>query len=104
MYKSEIKYYDRFIKEVRVTQCVQCQEFGHIVRFYKNTTRYGRCSGDHNTRECLKPVTVRKYVLCKRNYVAWVDIYRYRIQARERAELVIRTTLTLYEGSETSYE
>ena len=104
MYKGEIKYCDRFIKEARVTQCVRCQEFGHIVRFCKNTTRCGRCSGDHATRECLKPETARKCALCKGNYAAWSDTCRYRIQARERADLALRTTLTLYEGSETSCE
>ena len=79
MYKGEIKYCDRFIKEVRVTQCVRYQEFSHIVRFYKNTTRYGRYLGDYTTREYLKLETARKYVLYKGNYVVWLDTYYYRI-------------------------
>jgi hypothetical protein len=104
VHEGEIKYCDRFIKEARVTQCVQCQEFGHIARFCKNTTRCGRCSGDHDTRECLKPATVRKCALCKGNHTAWSETCRHRIQARERADLALRTTPVLYEGSETSYE
>jgi hypothetical protein len=104
IHEGEIKYCDRFIREARVTQCVKCQQFGHIARFCKNTTCCGRCANDHDTRECTKPVTVRKCALCKGNHAAWSNACRHRIQARERAELAIRTTPTLYEGSEIGYE
>ena len=102
--EGEIKDCDRFIKEARVTQCVKCQEFGHIARFCKNTTRCGRCSGDHETRQCTKPATVRKCALCKGNHAAWSDTCRHRIQARERADLALRTTPALYGRGETSHD
>ena len=69
VHEGEIKDCDRFIKEARVTQCVKCQEFGHIARFCKNTTRCGRCSGDHETRMCSKPATVRKCALYKGSHI-----------------------------------
>jgi hypothetical protein len=102
--EGEIKECDRFIKEARVTQCVKCQEFGHIARFCKNTTRCGRCAGDHETRQCTKPVTVRKCALCKGEHAAWSDTCRHRIQARGRADLALRTTPALYGGYEASYD
>jgi len=52
---------------------------------------------------CSKPATVRKCALCKGSHAAWSGECRHRIQARERADLALRTTPLLYEGSETAY-
>lgn len=72
VFNHEIKECERFVKEARVTQCFNCQRFGHIARVCKNNSVCANCAEHHSTRDCSLPQgTTRKCALCKGNHGAW---------------------------------
>lgn len=104
IFECEIKDCDRFLKEARITQCVKCQGYSHIARFCKNTTRCGRCAGNHTEENCPQPRNARKCALCKGNHESRSETCAHRQKARERAAVALQTTPALYEKSNGSRE
>jgi hypothetical protein len=70
IHEGEVKFYDRFIREARVTQYIRCNKYGHTIKGCKNQATCGRCAETHSTRDCEKPDTFHKCVLCQGNYNA----------------------------------
>jgi hypothetical protein len=63
----------------------------------KNQATCGRCAGTHSTRDCEKPDTFHKYVLCQGNHNAWAKTCQHRQREAERAQIALRTAPTFYE-------
>lgn len=72
---GEIKRVERFEASCKLTQCFNCQQFGHIAKSCKNTTVCGYCIGQHSTRDCPKKErqlpTDRKCTNCCKNHETW---------------------------------
>ncbi len=39
---------------VNVTQCFNCQQFGHVSKSYKNQVKCVKCGENHNVKKCTK--------------------------------------------------
>jgi predicted secreted protein len=68
IYKEKIKFYDRFIREVRVIQYIRYNKYGYIIKGYKNQVTCGRYAETHSIKDYEKPNTFYKYVLYQGNY------------------------------------
>jgi hypothetical protein len=99
VHEGEIKYCERFIKEARIIQCIRCNQFGHSIKVCHNRTTCGNCAGDHHSKECDKPHTIRKCALCKGDHQAWAKHCPARLREVERANIVLQTTSAFYGDS-----
>jgi hypothetical protein len=68
IYEKEVKFYNRFIREARVTQYIRYNKYSHIIKDYKNQATCGQYAETHFTKDYEKPDTFYKYVLCQSNY------------------------------------
>ena len=50
--EHDMKTCSMFSKECRVTQCFNCQQYGHVGRVCRNATRCGHCAKMHASQEC----------------------------------------------------
>ena len=48
----KVKRYEPFLGNYRVTQCFNCQQYGHVLKACRNTTKCGYCAGNHNSHDC----------------------------------------------------
>jgi hypothetical protein len=63
-----------FFKECRVTQCINCQGYGHIARYSTKVAQCGFCATlGHCSKDCTKQEdrNAHKCALCKANHTAW---------------------------------
>jgi len=54
----------------QITQCFQCQRYGHTTKQCPNPARCGHCAQAHNTRECAKQDTP-SCPNCRENHPSW---------------------------------
>ena len=47
----EIKECKRFIRGCTITQCFNCQKYGHVEKTCRNSITYRHCTGSHQSRE-----------------------------------------------------
>ena len=97
VFGNEIKECERFVREARVTQCYNCQRFGHIARVCRNNTTCANCAGLHSTRNCSAPrETTRKCALCKESHGAWDKECKFQKAEQTRAQGLKESALRLY--------
>lgn len=81
-------YWCNYIVKRRITQCHNCQEWGHSTTNCFAEPACLKCAGKHHTRECTKPRTdPAKCVNCNNNHPANATIcitYQNRITWLER--------------------
>jgi Zinc knuckle len=49
--------WEKFRNIAGVTQCFNCQSFGHIAANCKRQSKCVKCGGSHNTKECVKTIS-----------------------------------------------
>lgn len=57
----EIKDYEQFINGCTMTQCYNCQKYGHIGKLYQNKTTCDYCAGGHQSKECTLETGTGQY-------------------------------------------
>ena len=78
----EALYYDT---TQQITQCFNCQAYGHIGPHCGKPIKCGTCAGDHNTRSCTSEEN-RKCANCNKKHPAWSADCKMRIAAKQRAQ------------------
>ena len=43
---------EAYNRATQLTQCFQCQVYGHVARVCKGAEKCTYCAGDHSTKEC----------------------------------------------------
>ena len=68
---GNVKIYpeESYSRKVRTFRCFNCQKFGHIQTFCKNSPACDNCSGKHQTRDCTTP-DAKKCANCELNHKA----------------------------------
>jgi hypothetical protein len=50
--RYDLKLAERYEQSNRVTQCFNCQKYGHISRACREKQKCGHCGGEHTSAEC----------------------------------------------------
>lgn len=77
-----------FHKECRMTQCFNCQHYGHVGRVCRNPARCGHCAKMHNTNDCpTKDMANSRWcAVCNvQGHEAWYHKCPKRMEQKERA-------------------
>ena len=61
-----------YAPQTQLKQCFNCQGYGHKTAVCNRKARCGRCSEEHQTRECKDPDTL-KCALCDGKHCAWAE-------------------------------
>lgn len=86
----KVRWEKQVSRKVSVTQCYNCQIFGHIAKncFWK--AKCGMCAGAHNTRECIVDNKNQyKCANCDGNHMAsseTCDVYTHIASSRKSKE------------------
>ena len=59
---------EEYIFQPRVIKCNKCQNFGHIARLCRGAERCGKCSNNHNTKNCTAEPNDYCCFHCKENH------------------------------------
>ena len=94
-----------FSKECRVTQCFNCQQYGHVGRVCRNPTRCGHCAKMHGSHDCPTRDTKGSHwcAVCNvQGHEAWNFKCPKRAEQKEkaRAALARRPILFVEAGEE----
>ncbi|KHJ32722.1 putative zinc finger cchc-type protein [Erysiphe necator] len=83
VWKFELKATEIFRSGFRLTQCFNCQKYGHVAKVCSAAPKCGSCAGEHNTRICPGKQDVR-CINCARKHKAWDQICPVRIAAKAK--------------------
>lgn len=62
---------ERYMPQHRITQCYNCQGYGHRATECKKPTRCGKCAKEHSTKDCQNPEGRHTCVHCSGDHTAW---------------------------------
>ena len=88
-----------FVKECRITQCFNCQQYDHIDKACRNQTRCDHCVDFHISWDCTVKTSVRhkRCAVCQhKKHETWTskcDARRYQMR---RAQHVYKTRLRFF--------
>lgn len=85
IHEGELHTCERLYKEAMMTQCFNCQAYGHIQRACKSKASCGVCAGAHRSQDCPKDTTTsNKCKLYGGNHTVWSRSCPNRVQEFER--------------------
>jgi hypothetical protein len=98
IYKGEFHTCERLHREATLTQCFNCQSYGHIQRACHNKVVCGLCAGAHLSRSCPKEAEkTRKCKLCKGDHFVWLTQCIARQNEFERIHNVKQFSASLFQ-------
>ena len=102
--EHELKTCELFSKDCRLTQCYNCQQYGHIARVCKNKAACGHCAKDHESRNCNDKTYIFCAVCQKQGHEAWSSRCPARMKEKSRSSVAFAKRPVLYtvEEEETS--
>lgn len=95
----EIKDCKRFTSGYTMTQCFNCQKYGHIRKSCRNPTACGHCAGGYQSKECNLEATgqYRWCAVCsEKGHEAWSTAYKVRKAEKRKTELAMQNRAPLY--------
>ena len=85
---------ERFAPQFQVMQCFNCCDFGHRAANCKRKSRCGKCSENHNTRDCKSTTAAARCWQCKGPHEVWhPDCPAVKAEKKRLKELVGNTPL-----------
>ena len=97
--RGEIKTCELFEAGCKLTQCFNCQQYGHIAKFCRNPTTCGYCAGRHESRSCpgnKAPRFLRCGACGEKGHPAWAAECRTRKERKHRTEIARDSARRLY--------
>lgn len=83
MWKCDLKATEIFRSGFRLTQCFNCQKYGHIAKICTAGPKCEQCAGGHDTRTCSRNQETR----CSnysRKHTAWDQMCPVRLAAKSK--------------------
>ena len=99
MESYEIKDCERFTRGCTMTQCFNCQKYGHIGRACRNPAACGHCAGGHQSKECNLETTgqYRRCAVCgEKGHEAWSTACKVRLAEKRKTEIAMQNRAPLY--------
>lgn len=97
----KMKRCKRFTEDCKITQCFNCQQYGHIAKVCYNITKCGHCAGSHTNYDC----TTKSKQCCTNcgivGHKAWSKICNVKMAQRQRSEETYRNRPLTYQSSTT---
>ena len=85
---------ERYIPQCQLRQCFKCQAYGHKASVCTRKARCGKCTQEHETRECQSEAM--QCVNCKGPHCAWSHECPVRQQKKEQGEALRNELPNLY--------
>lgn len=96
----EIKDCERFTNGCIMTQCFNCQKYGHIGKSCQNPVACGHCVGGHQSKEYTLETSTSQYWRCavcsKKGHEAWFTTCKIRKAEKRKTELAMQNRALLY--------
>ena len=83
---------ERYAPQYQIKQCFRCQTYGHRAETCTREARCGKCTKNHETRECNTNIKTATCVQCQGPHQAWHHSCPRRQKEVERLE-IYRATL-----------
>ena len=90
-----------FNRSARLTQCFQCQGYGHVARASQKGEKCAHCAGDHNTKDCHRAddQSKAKCTNCRQHgHATWMKVCPVCSMELERLQTIIMTTPTRFQA------
>jgi hypothetical protein len=94
LFQSELKECELYHGDCRVTQCYNCQKYGHTARICRFNKKCGLCAAPgHDDKTCSfrNDPTKHRCVNCNLNHPAWSSNCAVRREQAEKARLAYAT-------------
>ena len=91
LFHSELKECELYHGDCRVTQCYNCQKYGHTARVCRSQKKCGLCAAPgHDDKACnfRNDTTKHRCVNCNLNHPAWSSSCTARYEQVDKARLV----------------
>lgn len=82
----EMKHCERFSGDCQVTQCFNCQQYGHVLKACRNTAKCGHCAGNHTSHDCTTKSNQRCINCNTAGHEAWSKMCGVKNAQRQRSE------------------
>jgi hypothetical protein len=105
LFHSELKECELYHGDCRITQCYNCQRYGHTARICRNQKKCGICAAPgHDDKACnfREDATRHRCVNCSLNHPAWASSCAERGKQAAKARLAYATRPRRYAGSASS--
>ena len=99
MESYEIKDCERFTRGCTMTQCFNCQKYGHIGRACRSPAACGHWAGGHQSKECNLETTgqYRRCAVCgEKGHEAWSTACKGRLAEKRKTEIAMQNRAPLY--------
>ena len=98
----EIKDSERFTRGCTMTQCFNCQKYGHTGRSCRNPAACGHCAGRHQSKECNLETTgqYRRCAVCgEKGHEACSTACKIRKAEKRKLKLLCKIALHYTQAS-----
>ena len=85
---------EKYTPQLRITQCFNCQAYGHLASQCKHKPACGKCGGEHTTRECNS--VEFSCIGCGGDHPAWHHECPKRIEVSKKRAETRRKTSTYF--------
>ena len=105
LFQSELKDCELYHGDCRVTQCYNCQKYGHTARFCSSQKKCGLCAAPgHDDKSCgfRNDPTKHRCANCNLSHPAWSSRCKVRSEQADRARLAYAIRPKRYVSSASS--
>ena len=98
----EIKDCEHFTRGCTMTQCFNCQKYGHIGRSSRNPAACGNCTGGHQSKEwnLEKTGQYRRCAVCgEKGHEAWSTACKIKKAEKRKLKLLCKISLHYTQSS-----
>ncbi len=89
-----------FEKNCCITQCFRCQEFDHMIRFYRKNQHCIKCANKHHIKKCVMSLNKRRCVNCNENHEFWRCIcFKWQQQMKQTFKIYRNRSFKYSEAS-----
>lgn len=98
--EGELKTCERYKREAKITQCLQCHHYGHIGKACNRPQSCGTCAQPHVTAACpTKTMSQHKCTVCGGRHAAWSRQCATRRAEYEKSAYIRASIPDLYSSS-----
>lgn len=95
----EVKRCERFAGDCKVTQCYNCQQYGHMRKSCRNQVKCGHCTGGHVSQKCDNKKSRRCAVCGEVSHEAWSKFCRIQKELKLRSDKAYKNRPVMYQTS-----